>query len=139
MVVIDHTSYEASRHNQCLLAGGRNPPEIQSPGAAPPAELRGEGGLTCRVDGFLCSPETTHGPLGGCPVWRSMCPPCPGHLRVGGCLVAVARPPSPSRVPTCRPLLAAIVRRRGASPGVCAPSPLPRASSTRCTLTRSCA
>lgn len=100
MVVIDHTSYEASRHNQCLLAGGRNPPEIQSPGAAPPAELRGEGSLTCRVDGFLCSPETTHGPLGGCPVWRSMCPPCPGHLRVGGCLVAVARPPSPSRV--CR-------------------------------------
>lgn len=44
-----------------------------------------------------------------------------------------------SCLPTCRPLLAAVVRRRGASPGVCAPSPLPRASSTRCTLTRSCA
>lgn len=65
MVVIDHTLYEASRHNQCLLAGGRNPPEIQSPGAAPPAELRGEGGLTCRVDGFLCSPETTTVPSVG--------------------------------------------------------------------------
>lgn len=85
MVGIGHASYEASRRSQCLLAGGGNPPEIQSPGASPPAELCGEGSVDC----FLRSPEASHGPPGGCPVWRSMCPPCLGHLRVGSCLVAI--------------------------------------------------